>query len=153
MEGNPWGTKPKFFSWLRGQLRRAWAKYPIRTNYKKERRIRMPNPNTKSKRTEIWGLQCEQCTEWFPQAKVEVDHKIAAGSLNKVGDIPSFIRRLLFVGPEDLQCVCKQCHGIITYAERYDVTIEQARIRKAEIAREKDESNRKRIAKARAKKS
>jgi len=136
VEGNPWGTQPKFFSWLRGQLRRAWSKYPVRIVYLQSRRFKIPNPKKRG-RKEIWGATCERCCKTFPLGNIEVDHKQTAGKLTEREHIQEFVERLVFIGEDDMQLLCKGCHGIKTYADRYGVTLAQAKKRKAEIARQK----------------
>lgn len=45
-----WKTKSSFFSWLRGGIRRSlWNKSPIKLEYIKKHRKRIPNPNPKGK--------------------------------------------------------------------------------------------------------
>lgn len=133
IDDNPWGTKAKFFSWLRGQLRRAWSKYPIRINYLNQKRFKIPNPKKKG-RKEIWGVKCEKCKKKFPLSNIQVDHIESAGKLTEREDIQDFIERLVFVGYDDIQLLCKDCHGIKTYMDRYGVTWAQAKKRKQEIA-------------------
>jgi hypothetical protein len=137
IKGNPWGTKAKFFSWLRGQLRRAWSKYPLRINYLQKKRFKIPNPKPKG-RKEIWGAKCEKCRKKFPMKDIQVDHIESAGTLTEREHIQEFVERLIFIGEEAMQLLCKECHGIKTYSDRYGVTWNQAKKRKKEIARKKN---------------
>ena len=64
----------------------------------------------------------------------EINHKIAAGSLNNIEDIQGWVVRLLFVNLEDLEVLCKDCHRILTYAEKENISFEQAKIVKEAIS-------------------
>jgi 5-methylcytosine-specific restriction endonuclease McrA len=61
--------------------------------------------------------QCNECKDWFKQKDVSVDHIIPVGPLRSFEDLPDFYRRL-FVGPDKLQALCKDCHNRKTQAER-----------------------------------
>jgi hypothetical protein len=54
---------------------------------------------------------------WFPDKKINVDHKIPAGSLRSGADLEGFIERL-FVEVEGLQVLCINCHDKKTAKER-----------------------------------
>ncbi len=45
-----------------------------------------------------------------------------------------FVNNLLLVKEEDLELLCHDCHGIVTYMERYDVSKRDALIEKKVIA-------------------
>ena len=44
-----WKTESAFMSWLRGGIRRMWSKHPVRIEFMKQNRIRIPNPNKNGK--------------------------------------------------------------------------------------------------------
>lgn len=73
------------------------------------------------------------CEGLFKEKDMEVDHRTGEHSLRQISDVQSFVEGVVFVRKEDLAYLCKPCHGIKTYAERYDVSIEEARIEKRVI--------------------
>lgn len=125
-----WASKSKYFTWLRGVLRRGWNKAPQKIEYIRSQRIRIPNPNPRGKQDTVWGAKCEHCEQEFPQNNIQVDHIIEAGALSDWDDVGGFVQRLLGVTDDGLRLLCKECHKIITHASRYNVTFEQARIKK-----------------------
>ena len=50
---NVWKTESAFMSWLRGGIRRMWSKHPVRIEFMKQNRIRIPNPNKSGKAKEV----------------------------------------------------------------------------------------------------
>ena len=51
-----WKSKSAFMSYLRGGIRRScWMKHPVKLEFIKNNRQRIPNPNTKGKAAEVWG--------------------------------------------------------------------------------------------------
>ncbi|AGR89183.1 HNH endonuclease [Pseudomonas phage PAK_P2] len=135
-----WKTEAAFLSWVRGGIRRyLWSKNPVKLEFAKSRRIKIANTNEKSKlrNPTVWGYVCEQCGKETPQSNVEIDHKTGEFSLKRVEDIQSFVEGVVFVRMEDLAVLCKPCHEIKTYAERYGLTLEEADIVKQAIAIQK----------------
>jgi len=133
--GTPWGTENVFWTWMRGGLRRSlWMRHPVKLALLKEKRYRAPIGRGGR---DVWALCCSICQTEQPQSGCEVDHIHEAGSLKSVEDIQPFIERLAFVTPDDLRVVCKPCHKVLTYASRYGVSFEEAKKRKAEIAKRK----------------
>lgn len=130
-----WDTKAQFLEWLRGQLRNIWQDYPVRTTFKEDACV----PVTEKMR-EVYGLhrqtkkaaQCVFCLNWFPKSKLEVDHIIGESKLTEVEDIVTYLDHLM-CSPKNMQLTCKPCHKIKTYAERYDMTFEDARLEKQVI--------------------
>lgn len=123
-----WKNKTAYFQWLRGALRRIWNKSPLKINFLKEHRKRIPNPNPKGKTTTIWGGDCEICGKTFRQNMLQVDHIVPAGKLSDWNDVTPFIQRLL--ATDNLRLLCKNCHNIVTYAERHSLSFEEATIEK-----------------------
>ena len=114
--------------------------YPVRTEFKESRCVPVDDDMREKyglhKRTQK-AAQCVHCMNWFPKSKVEVDHIIGESSLKTVDDIITYLDHLM-CDPENMQLSCKPCHKIKTYAERYDMTFEQARLEKAVIQWLKD---------------
>lgn len=130
-----WKTRASFMSYLRGGIRKAiWNRYPIKAEFLKSKRIRIPNPNPRGKKPEVWGGKCELCNEMFVQKDLEVDHKKGHIPLNTIEDVGLFIKRLTYVGEDDLQLVCKGCHKVKSYAQSHKITLREAFLRKRQIA-------------------
>lgn len=129
----PWKTEAQFLAWIRGGLRRLWARHPVKNELKRRNRVRLPN----EKGREVWQLKCDKCKTYHVQAQVQVDHKKPNHTFTDMAHLGAFARSLLDVDIKDLQLLCKECHGIKTYAERYGVTLTEAKKRKQEIKRRK----------------
>ncbi len=122
-----WNTEAKFMAWVRGGIRRAlWEKHPIKLRYIYKHRIRIDNPNTKGKTKEVWGGICAFCNEAFPQGKLQVDHIAGNHSLKHIDDLQAFVEGIAFIREDDLQFACKECHAIKSYAEKHDISFEEA---------------------------
>ena len=137
-----WKTESAFMSWLRGGIRRMWSKHPVRIEFMKQNRIRIPNPNKNGKAKEVWGGVCALTGELTPQTSLEVDHKKGNHSLRSIDDIQSFVEGILLVTFDDLQLVSKDAHKIKSYAEKYNMTFEQAKVHKEviEICKDKQKT-------------
>lgn len=131
---NIWKTQATFMSFLRGGIRRSlWNKSPIKLEYIKKARVRIPNPNPKGRVAEVWGAECALCNKVLPIADIEVDHKQGNVSLNSIGDIQSFIESIVCVSFDDLQLVCKPCHKAKSYSEKQGISFKDAKIEKEVI--------------------
>ena len=130
---SPWKTESAWWGYLRGCLRKAWSRNPIKLNLLKSKRRQIPNPNPKGKKDTVWGFDCEMCNGTFPMNQGEVDHIVGAGSLKAVEDIQGFVERLLFVTEDDLRLICKGCHRAVTYAEKSGMSFDDAVIEKEAI--------------------
>jgi len=130
-----WPTQSAYFEWIRGQMRRAWARHPIKHAYKLRHRIRAPLGRiTKNNPTgEVWCAKCEQCGTLVREYESQVDHIIGAGSFKSWDDFTVWMMRLMHINFDSIQVVCKPCHKIITHAERYDMTFEEAKLEKEVI--------------------
>lgn len=133
-ENTPWKTKSALMSWIRGGLRRGlWNKHPIKLMFINKTREKIPNPNPRGKKPEVWGARCVLCEGLFPIAQIEVDHKKGNHSLKDISDIQSFVENITLVVEEDLQLVCKSCHKIKSQAEKKGITFDEAKIEKQVI--------------------
>ena len=119
-------------SYLRGGIRRScWMKHPVKLEFIKNNRQRIPNPNTKGKAAEVWGGECNVCKNLFVQSQLAVDHiREFSATLKEVKDIQSFVELISLVTEEDLQFVCKNCHDTISYSQKHNVSFEEARAEK-----------------------
>lgn len=126
-----WPTKAKFFTWLRGGLRRGlWEKSPIKLSFKND--AVEPPPEGYTGRAKS-GTHCALSGEWEGKSKLEVDHRVGNVSLTNEDDILTFIKHLI-PPPGSLQLVTKEAHKIKSYAERQGISYEEAVIKKKVIA-------------------
>ena len=126
-----WPTKGKFFTWLRGQLRRAlWEKYPPKLKFKNERCA--PPPIGLETRAKT-GTHCALTGNWVGKSRLEVDHIVGEASLRGWEDFVPFCMHLLTT-TENMQLVDKEAHKVKSYAERMGITFEEAQLRKSVIA-------------------
>ena len=130
-----WDNESQYLTWLRGQLRQIWSDYPVRVIFKDEQCIEVT-----PKMREDYGLhrmtkkaaQCVFCLNWFAKSKLEVDHIVGESSLTSVLEVVSYLDHLQ-CSPDNMQLVCKPCHKIKTYAERFSLSFEDARLEKRVI--------------------
>jgi 5-methylcytosine-specific restriction endonuclease McrA len=108
--GGTW-TKAQYFSFIRGALRQAARRYPV-----KHQVLDSVKQRVEGKRHRF-EYQCALCKQAFQRKKVEVDHIKPAGSLNEYDDLPGFVERL-YCEPDDLQVLCIPCHRDKTKVER-----------------------------------
>lgn len=125
------GTEAKFTAWLQAALRRVWSKHPSKLTLLQQKRVILKvGPSKKP----IYHVQCFHCQKLFKIKEIEVNHKNTVGGLLKLEDRYRFLDNLLLVQPEDLELLCHDCHGIVTYMERYGVSKRDAIIEKKVIA-------------------
>jgi len=133
-----WKTKGAFFSWLRGQLRRAiWERYPPKLQYKNKACTSPPKGYTGRAKS---GTTCALTGEWWPKSKLEVDHIEGHASLRDWDDLVPFILHLL-CDESNMQLVGKEAHKIKSYAERKGITFEEAQLEKEVIKKAKQTVN------------
>ena len=130
-----WKSKAAFMSYLRGSIRRAcWMKHPVKLEFIKNNRERIPNPNPKGKASEVWGGRCNVCKNLFVQSQLSVDHvREYSATLKDVSDIQNFVELISLVTEDDLQLVCKDCHDTISYSQKHGCSLEEAVVRKKHI--------------------
>ena len=130
-----WKTKAAFMSYLRGGVRRAcWMKHPVKLEFIKNNRERIPNPNPRGKASEVWGGRCNVCKKLFVQSQLSVDHvREYSATLKDDSDIQNFVELISLVTEDDLQLVCKDCHDTISYSQKHGCSLEEAKVRKKHI--------------------
>ena len=130
-----WKSKSAFMSYLRGGFRRGvWLKHPVKLEFIKNNRERIPNPNPKGKASEVWGGRCNVCKNLFVQSQLSVDHiREYSATLKDVSDIQNFVELISLVTEDDLQLVCKDCHDTISYSQKQGCSLEEAKVRKKHI--------------------
>jgi len=121
-------------STVRSAIRSAWMKSDVKLAYLYMNTIPDMDDSTRTK----WLCRCEMCGELFKLTDVEIDHKEGNHSLTKVEDFENYFNKILMVGFDDLQILCKDnCHAQKTYMERYGVSWEEAGYQKIVIDLEK----------------
>lgn len=125
------GTEAKFTAWLQSALRGVWTKHPSKLTLVERKRVALRVGTSKKP---IFHIQCEHCKHLFKLKEIEVNHKNTVGGLSDLSKLGEFVKNLYLVQPEDLELLCHECHGIITYMERYQVTRREAIIEKKTIA-------------------
>lgn len=139
LEENPeiWKTESAYFSYIRGCIRLAWSKNPVKLKLLRKVKKQIPNPNygkPRNTKPTVMGAECEICNKDFPMKEIEVDHKNGGTySLKQVSDIQGFFESICIVSEDDLRVVCKSCHGALTYAARNNISFEEAKLKKKVI--------------------
>lgn len=132
---NIWKTQSAFMSFLRGGIRRAlWNKSPIKLEFIKAKRKKIPNPNPRGKVKEVWGATCALCGKDFPLNQMNVDHVVGNHSLNSLDDLQSFVENIVCVSFSSLQFVDKECHKVKSHSEKMGISFESALAEKEAIA-------------------
>jgi hypothetical protein len=132
-----WETEAQYFNWIRGAMRKAWCRHPVKITYMNAHRFKAPLGKITFKYpngTPVWATHCETCGKLFKVGKCEVDHKARAGGCKSWDEFNVWIKSLLHINLESLAIICKPCHYIKSYAEQHDMTFEEARIAKKAIA-------------------
>ena len=106
-------TESAFWSFIRSALRQKsrWWKPIAQAKAKAKRAYKGPLKRQK------FEYQCAECLEWFPDKKINVDHRIPAGTLRCANDLPGFVERL-FCEVDNLQVLCTTCHDRKTQNEK-----------------------------------
>ena len=129
-----WKTESAYMSWLRGGIRRyLWSKNPVKLEFIKQNRVKIPNPNPKGKVKEVWGGVCALTGNIFPIGDMEVDHKEGNHSLKTLDDLVPFVKGIVMITLDDLQFVSKEAHKIKSYAEKQGISFEEAKVEKEVI--------------------
>lgn len=125
------GTEAKFTAWLQSALRSVWSKHPAKLALLEKKRVRMVLNGSKKM---IFHVQCEHCKKLVKMKDIECNHKKTVGGLNDLSKLNDFVQNLFLVHEQDLELLCHECHGIVTYMERYGVSKREAIIEKKCIA-------------------
>lgn len=137
-----WKSESSYFSYLRGCIRLAWMRNPVKLKFLAKAKKQIPNPNfgkPRNTKETVFGATCEICSGDYPMKEVEVDH-ISGGnySLRSVADIQGFFESVCIVSESDLRIVCKKCHGCLTYAAKMGISFDEARVIKEIIDLQKE---------------
>lgn len=104
-------TEAQFWSFIRSGLRSKWMRWPPRYVAKANVKRTVKGKRHKSE------FQCAECSKWFKDGEVQIDHIEGCGSLKSFDDLPQFVEKL-FCESDGLQVLCKPCHKIKTAEER-----------------------------------
>lgn len=139
---NIWKTKSSFMSYLRGGIRRSlWNRSPIKLEFIKANRKRIPNPNPRGKVKEVWGATCALCGKDFPLNVMQIDHVVGNHSLNDLDDLQTFIENIVCVSFDSLQFVDKECHKIKSHADKSGISFFHASCEKEAISLQKSKKD------------
>lgn len=126
---SPWKDEKAYLNWLRGSIRRIWSRHPVKISYKQNRRYKAPvGKNGK----EVWVSDCEICGN--QSRDCQVDHLQGGYGFTDWTSFTEWAKMILWVGFDDIQEVCVECHEVITLSQRNNLTFEDARIEKEVIA-------------------
>ena len=140
---------------FRTLTRQMWGNSEFKKKYLASKAIKVENTNTRSMKRfpTVVKYKCEMCGELFSAQGVEIDHLERENSLKSFGDIEPFFKTIFLTEPNKLQILCKPktktvkgkkvktsfgCHEILTFATRYNMTIDQAKIEKEFILIKKE---------------
>lgn len=141
----------------RSFVRFAWSKSIFRLDFlnKQSKKIKNDNPRSAKRFPYVTKYECNICKGLFSSNAIELDHVKDENSMRTLEDATTFFKNIAFPAYSDLQILCKDkkkkvngkntivsfgCHGIKTYASRYGVSFEQARIEKQFIQIKKDKN-------------
>lgn len=124
-------SEKKLCTLLRSSVRNVWMKHPVKLSYLYSKTYPDMNNATRTK----WLVDCEVCGDSFKTNDVQVDHINGEHSLLSLDDVVPFATSILGVSHDDLQIACIPCHECLTYAERYGMSVEDAKKEKAVIAK------------------
>ena len=135
-ETDVWKNESQYLTWLRGQFRKIWMDFIPKNEFLSEN-CRPVNDHERS----MYGLhprtkkagKCTFCSQILGKSKLQVDHITPAGSMRTYAEAPSYLLRLL-CSKDNMQLICKPCHEIKTYADKHEMTFEDATKEKAAIA-------------------
>lgn len=126
-----WKSKSAFLTYLRGAIRKAlWSRYPPKIEWKNSQCTKPPENYIGKAKS---GANCHYCNEWFAKSHLEVDHVQQAGGFQDIDGLSQWISKLIDVN-NNWVLACKPCHKIKSYAERTDMSMEDARLEKEIIA-------------------
>ena len=135
-ETNVWKNESQYLTWLRGQFRKIWMDYILKNEFLSDS-CKPVSAEEKAmhglhKRTKTAG-KCVFCHHMFGKSNLQVDHIIPVGSMKTYAEAPGYLLRLL-CSKENMQLTCKPCHDIKTYADKHDMSFENATKEKLAIA-------------------
>jgi len=128
-----WKTEAQYWQWLRGAIRRLWADYPLRKEWKARnlRPITQEEKDSKKYHPSTKNLgQCFYCKEWFAGSKLECDHVTSSDGCTSKETAESFLWYCGGGTGDDWVLSCSPCHKIKTHSERTGMSMEEAELDK-----------------------
>ena len=95
-------------AFIRSALRKASMRWAVKDDVLVAARRPAQNRDYRSK----YEYQCASCGGWWIKRDIQVDHIVPVGNMD---DMNAFISRL-FCEADNLQVLCKGCHGAKTKA-------------------------------------
>lgn len=144
---NPWEDVPSLWkdekaycNWLRGQIRRVWKRHLVKLAYIKQRPSMHPSevpdgmlcPGISKLVKKVYP--CEICGMYHPGNRMEVDHIDGGKGFSNYEEFLCWQKRILFVGFSDLRHICKECHKVVSLAQRKDMSFDEAKKEQQAIA-------------------
>lgn len=132
-----WKSEAAYFNWIRGAMRKAWCRHPIKVAYMNKNRFKAPMGKKTFKNPDgqmVWATTCETCHKVHKVGNTEVDHIVRAGGCKSWEEFNPWIKSLLHINFNGLAIICKPCHRIKSYAEQHSISFEEAKLRKRVIA-------------------
>lgn len=126
-------TEKEFMSDWRMGVRELWAQSTIKRSYHDSCYVMVENTNPRSMKRfpMVKRWECSICKGLFTKAETELDHVLGENKCTSFEDAAEFLQSIAIPREkESLQILCKSCHEIKTYAERYKYTFEEAKVRK-----------------------
>ena len=125
---SPWKDEKAYLNWLRGSIRRIWSRHPVKIAYKQSRRYKAPvGRNGKG----VFVSDCEVCGK--QSRDCQVDHLRGGYGFTDWNSFTDWARMILWVGFDDIQEVCVECHEVINLGQRMGVSLEIASYHKIAI--------------------
>lgn len=141
----------------RSFVRFAWSKSIFRLHFLSQhaKKVKNENPRSAKRFPYVTKYECNICKGLFTANAIELDHIKDENPMKSLEDATTFFKTIALPSYDDLQILCKDnrktvkgkktttyfgCHGIKTYAARYNVSFEQARIEKEFIQIKKDKN-------------
>lgn len=132
-----WKTEAQYWGWLRGAIRRIWADYPLRKEWKarKLRPITQEEKESKKYHPSTKNLgQCHYCEDWLAGSKLECDHITSSDGCTSKETAESFLWYCGGGTGDDWVLACKPCHSIKTLSERQGISFEESVIEQKVIS-------------------
>lgn len=135
---------------FRQAVRSMWSDSVFKKDFYKQSAIKVKNENPRSMKRfpYVTKYKCAMCGEYFTAQETELDHLDDENPMSDIAHAEDFIKTIFFTSPDKLQILCKDkkkkvkgkseiihfgCHGLKTYASRYDVSLERAKAEKLAI--------------------
>ena len=122
-----WKTESEFISWVRAGLRKLWANHPIRIEFKKKKQTTMVNTNNRSMKRypTVAAWECSICN--CLTKDIQIDHiSDTGGTFTSINDMQAYAEYLYYVNDDNLRCVCKPCHDIVSYSQKQRISYNEA---------------------------